>query len=131
MTRSTASLLLLLLVACSRKLEAARPVAEEFVEIDYPPPPAQIEERDEELAGRPDCRWLDGHYEWRGKRWQWLPGSWIVPPNGCSYAPGLASWSKPPSSRLYYTPPRWYRADGKAACPAPIQCQKSQPRAPE
>ena len=120
---------LFLLVACSRRPEAARPVAEEFVEVDYPPPPAQIEERDEGLAGRPECRWLDGHYEWRGKRWQWLPGSWVVAPSGCHYAPSLTRWSRPPGPRLYYTPPRWYRTDGITACPPPTQCQKSQPRA--
>jgi hypothetical protein len=121
----------LLLIACGRAPEAQRPVAEEFVEVDYPPPPAQIEEREEKLAGRPDCTWLDGHYEWRGRRWQWVAGGFVVAPAGCSYAPGLSSWSRPPTPRLYYTPPRWYRASGqKEPCPAPIPCLNRQ-RAPE
>jgi len=122
--------LALLCAACGRAPEAARPVADEFVEVDYPPPPAQIEEREETLAGRPECRWLNGHYQWRGRRWQWVEGTWIVPPAGCSYALALSSYSRPPAARLYYTPPRWYRADGKAPCPAPIPCLNRR-RAPE
>lgn len=111
-----------LLAACSRTPEAARPVAEEFVEVGYPPPPAQIEELQAELPGRPECRWLDGHYEWRGRRWQWQPGKWIVPPRDCAYAPASVSYSRPPNAKLYYAPPRWYPLTGKRPCDAVVPC---------
>jgi hypothetical protein len=110
------------IAACGRAPEAARPVAEEFVEVEYPPPPAQIEEREPNLAGRPDCSWLDGHYEWRGRRWQWQAGKWIVAPRSCAYAPPTVSFGRPPNARLYYTPPRWYPLSGKGPCDAVVAC---------
>jgi hypothetical protein len=120
----------LVCLACARAPESVRPVASEFTEVGYPPPPAQIETIDERLAGRPECHSLDGHYEWRGRRWQWLSGEWMIPPADCHYAPSVLSWGPPPNARLYYTPPRWYRADGKTQCPAPTPSQ-NRPRAPE
>lgn len=101
-------LALALLVSCGSAPQAARPVANEFVEVEYPPPPAQIEETDEALPGRPECIWLHGFYDWRGRRWQWQPGLWLVPPAACSYAPASLVWSRGSAPRLYYTPPRWY-----------------------
>lgn len=116
-----AALFTLAAVACARRPEPPRPVGNEFTEVQYPPPPAQIEIRDEQLAGRPECRFVDGHYEWRGRHWQWQPGAWAIPPANCYYAPPNVAWGAPPNARLYYTPPRWYRADGKS-CQAPVPC---------
>ena len=116
-------LALLCAVACSRAPQTVRPVAADFQEVAYPPPPAQVEEVSEELPGRPECSWLDGHYEWRGRKWIWLPGEWIVAPEDCTYAPGLVQWGSGANARLYYTPPRWYRADGKTPCSAPASCR--------
>lgn len=121
------ALLLLIVLGCGRTPAPTRPVAEEFLEVDYPPPPAQIEEMAEELPGRPECEWLDGHYVFRGRRWQWVAGQWIVPPADCSYEPPRVSWSSGKSPRLYYTPPRWYRTDGKTACQAPLPCLSPSP----
>jgi hypothetical protein len=118
----------IVLAGCSKTPAPARPVAEEFVEVGFPPPPAEVEEREAELAGRPECTFVDGHHEWRGKRWQWQRGEWVVPPAGCSYALGLLMWSRPPNPRLYYTPPRWYPASGKGRCDAPTSCET--PRRP-
>ncbi len=115
-------LLLPLLAACGRTPEPTRPVAEEFVEVGYPPPPAQIEERDAALAGRPECSWLDGHYEWRGRRWQWQSGKWVIPPPDCVYAPPGVSYSRPPDAKLYYTPPGWYPRSGKRDCAPAVPC---------
>lgn len=95
----------------------------------YPPPPAQVEEMSESLEGHPECRWLDGHYEWRGRRWLWVSGEWVVPPAGCRYEPGVLDWGTGDPPKLYYTPPRWY-APGKVAgagrdvdCPPATSCQ--------
>lgn len=127
------SVALTLLVACGGRVEPARPVGSEFIEVDYPPPPAQIEEIDERLPGRPDCRWMDGHYAWRGRRWEWVPGRWVVPPAGCAWAPGTLTWSNTVPARLYYTPPYWYATNSNAnqrTCPAPVPCQSPAPQEP-
>lgn len=123
--------LLVLLCGCGRPPPPARPVADQFVEVSFPHPPAEVEERAEELANRPECTFMDGHYEWRGKRWQWEPGSWVVAPKGCAYAHSILMWSKPPNARLYYTPPRWYpTSEATTRCDAPTQCETTTKRRP-
>jgi len=108
-------------LGCRDAAPPPQPVASEFQEVPYPPPPAQVEETTAELAGRPECRWIDGHYEFRGRKWQWARGDWVIPPAGCSYAPRVLAWGA--DRQLYYTPPRWYRADGKTTCQAPPSCR--------
>lgn len=93
-------------------------------------PPAQIEEIDPALAGRPECRYVDGHYEWRGRRWQWVKGDWYVPPKNCRYTAGGLSYGRPPNARLYYTPPRWYPASGNTPCEPAIPCLTRPPQNP-
>lgn len=122
---------LLAALGCGGPIEAARPVGSEFIEVDYPHPPAQVEEMTERLNGRPECRWLDGYYRWQGRRWEWVPGQWFVPPARCARAPGSLSWSKERPPKLYYTPPYWYSTDLNRqalgpACAPPVPCQ-SQP----
>jgi hypothetical protein len=101
--------------------------AQEFVEVEYPPPPAQIEELAEELEGHSECLWIDGHYRWSG-RWVWIPGRWVVPPEDCYYAPTVVAWSRTREPKLYYSPPRWYRDDAEflpanqVLCPMPRTC---------
>lgn len=131
MSRAALILGLAVTLACGSPLEAARPVGSEFIEVDYPPPPAQIEEMSESLSGRPECRWLDGHYRWQGRRWEWVAGQWVVPRPRCARVPGSTSWSKERPPKLYYTPPYWYSTDASrpakaGACAAPVPCQ-SQP----
>jgi hypothetical protein len=121
-----------LLLACGSRTIASRPVGSEFIEVDYPPPPARIEEIPEQLAGRPDCRWMDGFFSWQGRRWEWNPGRWVVAPAGCERAPGALNWSRQDPPRLYYTPPYWYAADASGTlsqrpCAAPIPCQTPPP----
>ena len=92
MFKLPSGLLSVLLLACGSTPTPTRPVGNEFIEVDYPPPPAQIEEFTEELAGRPECKWLDGYYAWQGRRWEWIPGLWVVPPLACARAPGSLAW---------------------------------------
>lgn len=111
---------------CGARPRTPAPLPEEFVEVDYPPPPAQVEELPEELPGRPECVWQDGHYQWSGRRYRWTPGLWVVPPGGCLYAPAVVSWSRGTPARLYYTPPRWYRG-GSADGARPVACEAATP----
>jgi hypothetical protein len=82
----------------------------EPVVVDYPPPPAQVENIDRD-PGTP-CVWVDGHWDWVGRRWQWFPGGWVRPPEGCYYAPPNMVWIQSTGRGvLYYTRPRWYPED--------------------
>jgi hypothetical protein len=100
---------------------------QEFVPVAYPPPPAQVEEI-QGNGGDARCAWVDGHYNWDGRRWEWQPGRWVVKPAGCYYAEPVVAWAKAGEARLYYTPPRWYRDDAiertaaTAACSEPPRC---------
>lgn len=125
-------LLALLVVSCGARQQAPRLLGEDFIEVEYPPPPAQVEEMSEELAGRPECSWQDGYYEWSGRRYRWVPGQWVVEPKDCLYAPAAVLWAAGKPARLYYTPPRWYRADSASSarpvpCAAPAPCLSQPP----
>lgn len=105
------------------------PHVQEFVAVLYPPPPAQVEELPD-AAPAPGCAWVDGHYGWEGRRWEWQPGRWVRPVDGCYYAPPVVAWSKAGGERLYFTPPRWYKDDASelgeahAFCSEPPGCER-------
>jgi hypothetical protein len=116
-----------LLVACggSTQLVATGPHPphiQDFVEVPYPPPPAQVEEIQ---AAHSDlsCAYVSGHYEFETRRWLFRPGRWVRIPADCYYAPPLIAWSKSGDNRLYYTPPRWYRDDADARSEALAVCK--------
>jgi hypothetical protein len=102
----------------------------QLVEVDYPPPPAKVEEIDP--APDPQCRWVDGYFTWVARGWEWIHGGWVRPPKGCYYAPQiLMVWlSTDRGGVLYYGRPRWYPLSaqqpgkGLAACPDPKPCVK-------
>lgn len=104
------------------------PHIQEFVEVAYPPPPAQVEEIPNGLRDE-SCAWVDGHYMWEGRRWEWQPGRWVHPPAGCYYAGPIVAWARGGEERLYFTPPRWYRENAvelperTAVCPEPPICK--------
>jgi hypothetical protein len=103
------------------------PHIQEFVEVAYPPPPAQVEEIRSSAKDK-SCDWLDGHYQWEGRRWEWQAGRWVRPAAGCYYAGPVVAWSKAGEGRLYFTPPRWYKdnaaelSEQAALCPEPPTC---------
>jgi hypothetical protein len=122
-------------LACGARREPPRLLAEDFVEVEYPPPPAQVEEMAEELAGRPECVWQDGHYEWSGRRYRWIAGQWVAPLPDCVYSPAAVTWVRGNPARLYYAPPRWYRAVASGsvrpvACATPTSCSSRTPAPP-
>ena len=98
------------------------PHIQDFVEVPYPPPPAQVEELDE-AHSNPNCAYVSGHYEFEGRRWVFHPGRWVQPPADCYYAPAVIAWSKGGDDRLYYTPPRWYHDDAEARSEALAVCK--------
>lgn len=93
----------------------------ELVAVESPPPPAKVERVGSD-PGKP-CMWLDGQWEWLGRHWEWTDGAWVVPPEGCYFAPPRAVWvTSVRGGQLFYMTGRWYRADGSVPCPAPIRC---------
>lgn len=104
------------------------PHIQEFIEVPYPPPPAQVEEIPNGVSDA-SCAWVDGYYAWEGRRWEWQAGRWVRPVAGCYYAGPVVAWSKAGGERLYFTPPRWYKEDAAelseqaALCPSPPTCR--------
>jgi hypothetical protein len=99
------------------------PHIQDFVDVPYPPPPAQVEEIPAAHAD-PDCAYVSGHYEFETGRWLFKPGRWVKAAPNCFYAPPIIAWSKTGDSRLYYTPPRWYRDDAEAKSEALAVCKE-------
>ncbi|HTQ04272.1 MAG TPA: YXWGXW repeat-containing protein [Polyangiaceae bacterium] len=101
---------------------------QEFVEVAYPPPPAQVEEIPNGISDT-TCAWVDGHYAWEGRRWEWQAGRWVRPVAGCYYAEPVVAWSRAGEERLYFTPPRWYKegaaelSERAALCSEPPVCK--------
>jgi hypothetical protein len=121
-----------LVVACSASTPLVPrgshpPHVQEFVVVPYPPPPAEVEEIP---AGHRNerCAWVDGHYRFAGRGFSWQAGRWVLPTPGCYYAPPVVAWAKGGESRLYFTPPRWYKAgaarmtEQAAGCGEPAPC---------
>jgi hypothetical protein len=141
--RTLLSSLALLTLSCS----AALPTAElgehpkdDYVVVEYPPPPAKVEEPGE--APNDECVWVDGYWQYIGRRWEWRSGEWVRPPSSCRLAPARIAWeevgaggpttNQGTSRELRYRPPRWY-PEGQAlvnvesACPSPPVCGGSSP----
>jgi hypothetical protein len=84
------------------------------VVVEYPPPPARVERVPADPGDA--CVWVDGYWEWLGRRWEWQIGNWVVPPPGCQYAaPRLAWIDSARGGVLYFTPPGWYANEGDEA----------------
>src|SRR3954469_19970731 len=56
-----------------------------LVEVPYPPPPARVEF----VPARPadDAVWVDGEWVWRGRRYAWKPGRWVMAPSDAKFSP--------------------------------------------
>lgn len=94
-----------------------------FVEVPYPPPPAKVEMVPEKP--REGAIWVDGEWVWRGRRWDWETGGWVMPPAG-HYAPWVLV--RRDDGSLYHARGRWFDGEGKPlARPKPIEAGKDAP----
>ncbi len=106
-----------------------RPGLEDVEQVDYPPPPARIENIDLQAHRDDGCVWVDGAWRWNGRRWAWEPGAWVRPPPGCYYAPGESFWqpSEGGPGVLFHRNPAFYpeaTAGGDLQpCPSPQSCE--------
>jgi hypothetical protein len=77
-----------------------------YTEVRIAPPPPRYER---EPRARRDHLWAAGHWEWRGSRHDWVPGTWIAQRPG--YAYNQAAWIER-DGRWYMEPGRWSRGRG-------------------
>ena len=84
--------------------------------VESPPPPAKIEEIPEDPER--GCVWVDGQWEWQGRRWEWVPGAWMVPQPDCNYAEPLIVYE---AGILFYAG-TWYHEGTDAVCEKPMPC---------
>jgi hypothetical protein len=97
--------------------------------VPFAPPVAQVEYLSE-AAPAPDCGWVDGQWVWGDQHWNWQPGSWIVPPEGCRHSAPILHWAMTQGApTLYYRPGRWYSLSQPKACPDPLPCPSRHPPA--
>ncbi|HEY0467172.1 MAG TPA: YXWGXW repeat-containing protein [Polyangiaceae bacterium] len=75
------------------------------VKVDYPPPPAKIEEIRIARSSGSRCVWRDGYWDWTGERWEWQDGRAVLPAKGCLYAEGKLQWT---TDSLSFYRPAWY-----------------------
>ena len=82
---------LILLAGCGASLPVPRTGPhspdEPALVVPYPPPPAQVEVIQPPPEGLEKAVWIDGEWQWRSRRWVWLPGRWEVPYPDAYYAP--------------------------------------------
>lgn len=67
---------------------------DDFVPVPSPEPAGKVE-----IVGQPPPTmkkpyWIDGEWDWNGRRWDWKAGRWEEPPPGmCCWAPAL-TWRR-------------------------------------
>jgi hypothetical protein len=110
--------LLLLVAACSSRLP--RPNYTEqptsaLVEVDYPPPPARV--AFVPVQPRSDAVWVNGEWQWQGRRWAWKPGGWFVPPPGAAYARSVVV--RRSDGKIFFAAGAWRRPGGEEVMPPP------------
>jgi len=121
-SRLECTVLSLLLAACGAPQlvtvpAGPRPVGATPVKVDYPPPPAKIEEIRISQKSGGSCVWRDGYWDWVGARWEWQDGRAVLPVKGCLYAEGKLSWT---ADSLSFYRPAWY--PDQTLKPAPKSC---------
>lgn len=104
-----------LLVACGASIPV--PVTgshtrdEQTVPIPYPPPPARVEVVTDVPKDMPGAVWVDGEWQWKGRRWVWSAGQWQQPLPGGYYAPPAVVRFE--DGTLEYYAGTWKKAPGK------------------
>ena len=120
--RPLSAALSLLAVACgSPRLVTVptgpQPAQAAPIKVDYPPPPAKIEEVAIARGSGGKCVWRDGYWDWTGGRWEWQDGRAVIPAEGCLYAEAKLSWT---TDSLSFYRPAWY--PDPTLRPAPKAC---------
>ena len=120
--RRASTALALLAVACGGPRLVTVPIGPQparaaRIAVDYPPPPAQIEEIAIAAGSGGKCVWRDGYWDWIGARWEWQSGRPVLPVQGCLYAEAKLQWT---TDSLSFYRPAWY--PDPTLRPAPKAC---------
>jgi hypothetical protein len=97
------------------------------LEVDTFPPPAKVEVIP--LRRQSECYWQDGYWDARPRlfgssEWNWRPGSWVLVPKGCYYAPPRTEVERSSTRhRLLYTRGAYYPYDPKVTCAPAEECR--------
>jgi len=75
------------------------------LKVDYPPPPAKVEEIRIARGPASGCVWRDGYWDWSGGRWEWQDGRAVLPAKGCLYAQAKLVWN---TDSLSFYRPVWF-----------------------
>jgi hypothetical protein len=94
-----------------------QPVKAQPVPVDFPPPPAKVEEIPLTHGANTACVWRDGYWDWTGRRWEWQAGRAVLSPVGCRFAEAKLEWS---TEFLSFYRPAWY--PDPAQKPVPKSC---------
>jgi hypothetical protein len=102
-----------------------QPAGAQPLRVDYPPPPAKIEEIALSHRSKNPCLWRDGYWDWTGRRWEWQAGRAVLAAPGCYFAQAKLHWT---TNFLSFYRPAWYpdpaRSPPALAC-AEIACASS------
>ena len=119
--RASCGVCLLLLGCGSPRLATVptgpQPVKATPMRVDYPPPPAKVEEIPIARGSAGSCVWRDGYWDWTGGRWDWQDGRAVLPAKGCLFAEPKLRWT---ADSLTFYRPAWY--PDPALNPAPKVC---------
>jgi hypothetical protein len=100
------------LAACSSSLPrppTGRVPTDALIEVPYPPPAAHVET----IPPQKDSHevWIDGQWEWDGKEWKWVAGTWMTPPANAYFTPWTTVRRR--DGRLFFASAAWRAKDGR------------------
>ncbi len=78
------------IAACGPALPPPRTgphTGDEPITVPTSPPPGKVEIVPPKPATMKDPVWVDGQWDWNGRRWTWKEGGWIDQEPGSYYAP--------------------------------------------
>ena len=113
---SAVLLVALSVAACSAHLPTPRTgphLGEQPAIVPFPPPPGKVEVIPPRPPALRDPVWIDGEWDWTGRRWQWKDGAWSDQAPDAYYAPPTTLRAS--DGTLEYLPGVWK----KKAAPAP------------
>lgn len=82
--------------------------AEDYVAVPFPPRPPPVEIVP--AQPRPGAVWVDGTWQWDGRRYTWQPGSWVAPPAGAVHARWVVV-RRTEDGQLFFAPSSWRGPD--------------------
>ena len=100
----------------------AQPAHAQPIAVDFPPPPAKIEEIPISHRSANGCVWRDGFWDWTGRRWEWQAGRAVLPPPHCHFAEAKLEWT---ADSLSFYRPAWYPDAADAPAPSSLNIAKA------